>query len=804
MTFRFFALVAIMALSFPHVEAQYFSIKGKVTNAAMEPIAYVNVSVQEINHLGTSTNIKGEYDIKIKNGSYVLVYSFVGYKSQKIPVTVNGHDITQNIILEIEAREIQGVRVSAKRSDRSEEIIKKVIENKHKFGTPQPYTVKAYIKAVQQESKYQKKKDTTLVSANLDMAEIFMTLHYSSRDKIKEERTGVQIRGDKNSLFFLTHTDGDFNWYRNLMEIPALSATPFLSPISNSGLFAYKYKMLESFYIDRQKYYRIKVSPGIMGNALVTGELVVMDSIWCLASVKLSFPKYQMVEYDAFEVSQQFKYTDSSYFIEKQEFRYFAKYGKTKNSGRTVVYYSDYTFNQQFKKRFFNTELSSTSQEAYERDTTFWTTIRKEPFTSQEIAFIRKSDSAKALTLQKHWQDSVDKEFNTITFKKLFFTGQSFYKRSSERYWSFKPLIFAYTPIYIAGPRINYWVSYERTFKNKKYISIDPSINYGFYNNDLKGSLGVERLYDPFRRALIRGSVGSDFGIINPFEAWLNIFRRSNFFVQDQASLYHRIELLNGLYLGNGVEYSNRRSIGTYDFDSRADSLYGEENKPVVFDPYKALYSTLTLTFVPFQKYIREPYQKLVLGSNWPELTFKYRKGLNTLGSTIDFDYIELQAEQEFKLGLLGISKYRVVSGEFLTHQDLRLVDYKFQRRAGPIFFSNPLYSFQGIDSTYSTVKRFYEAHYLHRFNGALINKIPLLKKLNIIECAGGGLLYTKERNLKYVELFVGIEKVIRLWKERIKIGVFYVAGTSNQFTYKPQLKFTIEIYDKRHNRFSY
>ncbi len=177
---------------------------------------------------------------------------------------------------------------------------------------------------------------------------------------------------------------------------------------------------------------------------------------------------------------------------------------------------------------------------------------------------------------------------------------------------------------------------------------------------------------------------------------------------------------------------------------------------------------------------------------------------MNTLGSTINFDYIELQAEQEFKLGLLGISKYRIVSGEFLNHQDLRLVDFKFQRRAGPIFFSNPLYSFQGIDSTYSTVKRFYEAHYLHRFNGSLINKIPFLKKLNIIECAGGGLLYTKERNLKYFELFVGIEKVLRLWKERVKIGIFYVAGTSNQFTYKPQLKFTIEVYDKRHNRFSY
>ena len=57
--------------------------------------------------------------------------------------------------------------------------------------------------------------------------------------------------------------------------------------------------------------------------------------------------------------------------------------------------------------------------------------------------------------------------------------GQGNYKRSNERYWTFKPLIFSYLPIYIAGPRVQYWVGYERIFKNKKTIEVMPTANFG-------------------------------------------------------------------------------------------------------------------------------------------------------------------------------------------------------------------------------------------------------------------------------------------------------------------------------------
>lgn len=772
----------------------------------MEPIAFVDVSVQGNPTLNTKTDVKGYYELKISEGSYVLIYTMNGFRTLKMPVTVNREDVVQNCILENFQTELQGVKISTKKVDRSEEIIRYVIDNKYKFMQNESYSVDAYIKATEANTTERKKKDTikTDIQNGLNLAEVHLTVHFSPPDKIKEERNGVEVRGSKAGLFFLTHTDGNFNFYRNLVEVPALSEMPILSPISNSGLVAYRYKMLKIFWENGKKFYRIKVQPGMLGNALVSGELVVQDSIWCVTSFKLSFPKYHMVEYDFFEIDQKFEWIDSQYLLTRQEFNYTAKFGRSQASGRTVVYYTNYKFKPNFKKRFFNNELSSTSKEAYERDTNFWKTIRLEPYTDQELAFIRKSDSMKALTSQKHWQDSADSVYNRITIKKLLFTGQGHYLRSKEREWSFKPLIFAYTPFYIAGPRINYWAYFSREYKNKKQFNVFVRPNYGLLNKDLKGSASFWKLYDPFRRAFYNASVGSDFGIINPFNSWLKLFTRDNFYVHEFANLYHRIELVNGLYLGTGAEYANRRAVTDMKFDDRGDSLWGGNYKTVQFEGYQALYGTISLSYVPFQKYIREPYQKLILGSKWPELSVIYRKGLRTAGSDVDFDYLEFVAEQELKLGLAGISKYRVVSGEFLNQKRLEIVDFKFQRAAGPIFFTNPLYAFQGIDTSYATFKRFYEAHYLHRFNGSLINKVPFLKKLNIIEVAGAGLLYTNERDLRYAELFFGIEKVVRIWKERIRVGLFVVMADSNRFNYPTQFKLTIETYNSTSNKWPY
>ena len=108
--------------------------------------------------------------------------------------------------------------------------------------------------------------------------------------------------------------------------------------------------------------------------------------------------------------------------------------------------------------------------------------------------------------------------------------------------------------------------------------------------------------------------------------------------------------------------------------------------------------------------------------------------------------------------------------------------------------------SFQSMDSTFPIFNRFYEGHVLHQFNGAILNKIPLIKKLNLLEVAGGGFLLSPERDLRYVEAFLGIEKIIRIWSEQFKVGYYVAFSAANKFNTPFQFKIGIDQYNKRKN----
>jgi hypothetical protein len=154
----------------------------------------------------------------------------------------------------------------------------------------------------------------------------------------------------------------------------------------------------------------------------------------------------------------------------------------------------------------------------------------------------------------------------------------------------------------------------------------------------------------------------------------------------------------------------------------------------------------------------------------------------------------------------MGNFRYNVKTGDFLTRKELKLLDYHFQRRGDPFLFMNPDDAFQALDSTFPVFQRFYQGHFMHEFNGALLNKIPLLKKLQLREMAGGGFLYAPERNLRYGELFAGIERVFK-WPfnplTKFKLGVYVVASAANQFANPVQFKVGLTTWNKRKNKWN-
>jgi hypothetical protein len=676
-----------------------------------------------------------------------------------------------------------------------------------------------YIKATQEDSVSLKRKiknpqPDSILKKNaglqqMSMAEISLHYDHENDTRVKEERTGVVKRGNPEALFYLSLTEGNFNLYNNLIKAPALSQVPFLSPISYSGLAAYKYKVIRVKQEGSRKIYTISVKPRQLSNVTVEGELTILDSAWVLLSARFTLPGYHIPEYDFFEADQQYSFVDNkAWMITRQHFRYYSKHRNAKLSGETIVSYNDFDLNKTFPKKYFGPEVSATAQEAYERDSSFWEKTRTEPLTQKEVRFIRYRDSIFRVTHNKVYLDSIDRKINRVTWKKLLLFGQTFYNREKEITWYLPPVYTLYQPFQFGGLRLHTYTYFNKGFKSKKNISIYVNLSYGFRNHDVNGNLRFNKLYNPFNRAFYRFEVKRDFQYIFEGDAWINMIKRNNFYLNNSIGVGHGQELANGLFLYTDLEMAFRRSLSNYKTNAKVDSLLGDildNNQAVAFDPYNAVYGKIRLQYTPGQKYIREPKEKVILGSRWPTFYALWRKGIpGFMKSKVNFDYLEFGIEQELKLGTTGISRYTIKTGNFINTKDLRLVDYQFQRRGDPLLFMNPNEAFQSLDSTFPLFQRFYQAHYLHEFNGAILNKIPFLKKLQLREIAGGGFLIAPERNLRYAELFAGVERVFK-WPfnplYKLKIGVYVVGSVANQFRNPVQVKIGFSSWDRLKNK---
>ena len=349
----------------------------------------------------------------------------------------------------------------------------------------------------------------------------------------------------------------------------------------------------------------------------------------------------------------------------------------------------------------------------------------------------------------------------------------------------------------IGGVRLGPYASYFRRYPSDRMIRMSGSVSAGLKNGDFNGYCNFWTRYNPYKLSDFGLSFGREFQSINNFDAYLNQLKRSNYILRDYISGYHTTELLNGLYLRLGVDFSDRQSALGFDSETFLGDII-EDDEPLDFQPYQAFRSEIKLSYTPAQKYMTEPTRKVILGSAFPTISLLYQKGWKGIfGSDIDWDYLQLGLNQDLILGTLGNSKYTMRLGKFVNTNNVRYVDLLRFRQSDPYLFSSPLGSFQLLDTSLSTTGLFFEAHHIHHFNGALINNIPFIKKLKLRVAAGGGLLFVRKDNYRHQEVFAGVERVFKIGaRRRLRLGFFGVLADSNQTKTNAGWKISFDIID--------
>ena len=648
--------------------------------------------------------------------------------------------------------------------------------------------------------------------SKMNMVEMQLTLNYQYPDKYKEERTAYKAYGSKHGLFIPLFSETDFNFYNNLVDMKGLVEVPVISPISRTAILVYKFKLEEAISEDDHLVYKIKVTPRRKGNAAVSGYIYINDGLWNINRLELNFDKGGLRFYDAFQLTQKYeKIEDTLWIPVRQSFKYETKAGRFKTfKGNTVLLYSDVQNNYEFPEKFFGNEIAITTQDAYKKDSSFWNLSRPEPLSKEEQRLVFEKDSLESIYNSTEYLDSIQADFNKVQFIEILWEGVGFRDVRKKSNLFIGPLLSLYSFDFVTGHRIGPFVSYSRRYENGKILRAFGNINMSLYGKEFQGNVRTWYRYNPHRLADVSVGLGHSIEAVFRDGAIVNFLNPKNYYLHDFLNVGHRFELFNGFYLGTSFEMHDRISADRLDrpkyLDDWGNQDIFEGTNLQVFEDYQAFITEIQATYTPKQQYMTEPTRKVVLGSRYPTFSLTYRKGWNRLfTSDIDFDYLEFAVNQNLTLGVLGASKYTFKTGQFFNTKDLRLIDIKRFQQSDPWLLSDPLKSFQLLDRAIETDDLFFEFHYIHHFNGLLVNTIPLIKKTRLRVVAGAGALWIPNMSFRQEELFAGLERSFKLGpRRRLRVGFYGIIGESNSNALKPQYKFSLDLIDTWKKEWSY
>lgn len=800
------------------------SLKGKVIDNQGNELPFAKIRIKNTSY-GTVANAYGNYVLELKEGEYEVSVSAIGFEIHTEKITIHENFNTLDFVLQSAIQEIEEVVIVGKTTkERGKEIMKQVIDKRSYFyDLMSEFTCDTYCFTSLEKDKLDTiVKDSIIGKEKLNLSEWRALTSFKKPAKFKDEFYAFNDFSDANKAFsggvsigiqsgseeivaptmgqqsdpymFVTSLkDAHINIFENLIEAPKLSQNPIVSPLAYNAFIYYNF-YLESSFIDADSsfVYEIKVKPRFEQEALFDGTIYIRDDKWEVVSYQLGINPGALTYFKEIVLICDYKKNGERLVPTRREFVYNIKEGKTIINGLIRLNHSDYKFEVADDKKNFWLETATYTDDAFDKDTSFWNS--KRPFTLKDIEkkFIHQQDSI----INYHESDSYLREMdslrNEFKFLNLIF-GQIGHVNSFKKYeFSVDGLIQQVVPFGVGGYRHRLNVHYSKEFKNGKAFSVNPYIDYGFLNKDVKGSFGGSFTYNPKRFAKISFNVGDVYDFVTNYQNIQGTFAPGNRVRNKKFEVSHRHEVFNGLYMNVNVLYSNRQSIDSLKYPSWI-SEFGMFSKPQSFEGYKILLTTIDLEYHFKQKYIIRKNKKIVLGSPWPVLNLQYKKGLpNVFSTQADFDYLELRANDEITLNTLGVSELKFISGMFLRKKDLRLIENRFFRTSDRYFFSNPTNSLQLLDTALNTSNSFIQFNYIHHFKGFFLNKVWLINKLKLEETIGGGFLIIPDANFAQVEFYAGLERKFRIRKEVFKLGIYAVTA-DNTFE-KATINFKVGI----------
>jgi hypothetical protein len=776
----------------------YAQIRGTITDNKGIPLSLVTV-LEYNTYNGTSSNEKGNYELNIKKtGKQTIVFQYLGFKTQKITVTIDKFPFIQNIQLSEENLSLSEVVINSKDNPANAVIRQAIASKKENSEKTARFKADFYSRGIFKVKDLPKKilgqkvgdLDGAVDSTGtgiIYLSETISKIIFEKPNNLKERIIASKVSGDNKGFSYNTARSTIYDFYDNTLDFNS----KIISPIADNAFNYYKYKLEGTFQDENNLMInKIKVIAKRDAEPVFEGYIYIVEDSWAIYAVDLDIKGYRMHQdfVDVMKLKQNFNYNKNNRIWAKntQSLEFSAGIFGIKFNGKFSYVYSNYEFEKAFAKKTFTNEIVSFEDNSNKKDTLFWNKIRPIPLTLEENTDYIKKDSVRTVRNSKKYLDSIDKKGNKFKFLSPI-TGYSWKNSSKKKSFRYDGLLnlssLSFNTVQgwnlDSGFSFRNWAAEEEKGKS---TSISTKFNYGFSDDRLRITADYYHRFNNQNYATLSVFGGSKVNQFNPEEPITSFINTMStlFFKDNYMKLYNKEfagatygqNVGNNFYLKGTLEYQQRKPLfNTTDYTFiKSDDVYSSNNPLLPEDnlipAFEQHHLTKAAVFARINfgnKYISRPDGRLnIRNYDYPTLTFSYENAFAANEKKYQYQLITGQVRYDFDAGNKGTLGMNLKGGTFIHGDNISFVDYKHfngnrthigtSARYLNVFNLMPYYS-------NSTNKSYFEAHLEHNDKGYIMNKIPLLNKLNSTLVLGFHSLAVPDRK-PYTEYTVGLDNL--------------------------------------------
>jgi hypothetical protein len=730
---------------------QNTKVKGVVIDAqTKEPLPFVNIAFVGKN-IGITTDFKGKYNLDSKWASGKISASFMGYKLIEKPVEIGGNQ-TINFELEPKSIQVDEVTVVAKGRYKNKEnpavaLIKKVIANKDK-NRPTGFDYYSYDKYEKLQldlnnitEDFMNKKafkkfgfmwnyvDTSAINGKpylpLYLREKKSKVYYRKNPKgQKEIQYGLKTVGfedfmDEEGLnYFLEKIYQDIDIYENSI---LLMEKQFKSPVGNIATSVYKFFILDTVDIDNKPYIKLAFQPRNSADVAFRGDMfIALDSSYAIKKIKMGITRNANINFvSALEIDQDFGYTDEKgWQLERDQLTIDYNFLNQKMGmyGKKTISYQDIKVNVPPPDSIVNWSSSFVSVIDPKAETdSFWVAERHEKLDDNEKGVYTMTKDLKELPAFKR------------AMNVMFLLISGYY---SVGKFDIGPLYSLFSFNDVEGIRNRFSIRTNKKFSKK--VALDAYVAYGWKDKNISRRFkgGFAATYFFSQRPYHQIDVEWQRDIRAP-GASIRIATFDNVFVSFRRGiadlmLYHdtyRVKWTkewNGSAIGVDLEHMRNVPAGALRFQPTDGSaeLNGINSNDV----------TAWVRYSPNVRYYEGRSRRIPIKNKYPiyTLSYTYSLGDNFLGAKYDHHKISANIFKRFYMNPIGFGDMDISGGYIVGEVPFPLL---FVHKGNQTFFFDPS-AFNMMNLFEFVSDKYVSIFYDHHFNGAILNNIPLFKKL--------------------------------------------------------------------------